>query len=479
MAPPTFMTQRKYIQLISLAKKLDACKNELLRYRREEKTAAAATSVFAVGAGHTGLSIAAQSNPTNMERHLPNGKRNSLKSVTSEPTLGVTKRSVTPHAGRKKRHSDPTPLKKNISKEGTSNGQKIKEEGKLPTAQLSKGATFSEYKAKKKKKKKLQNRTQVFPHPQGTQKSRKKKKTFCTLPKSEVRKRVTSVARCSKKWVLHKQEENTQYTFRSPQGGGDLTAWEGEHHSGDNQIVPVQVEAKLNLMPLVHTSQMMKHPLVIASMLKNSPRKKKSIPLSTQIAKQPLTKPSKSAKTSGGEAHPGNATNKRQNESAPKKGAPLSKGVEISRKKLRSVSRCTAQSAKRTRLQLSPSEGSLQKGISLRGQRGTVGKTIGSTHSRTKRPFPSRSSLRVSPQRRAKRKRQNVTRKTDQKRSLLHALPTQQRSHDQQDADKQMTNRKTVKEFIKALNNSSVIICTKGHKTRPKRGRRKRLHIRV
>ncbi|GAB65388.1 hypothetical protein PCYB_061200, partial [Plasmodium cynomolgi strain B] len=253
--------------------------------------------------------------------------------------------------------------------------------------------------------------------------------------------------RCSKKWVLHKQEENAEYTFRSPQGGNELTTWEGVHHSGDNQVVPVQVEAKLNLMPIVHTNQVMEGPPVIAPMLSNSPGKKKSILLSTQRGKQALTKPSKNAKTSGEEeeeAHPDSATNKRQNESAPKKGAPLSKrGVDISRRKLRSLSRRTAQSAKSIRPQPSPSRGSLQKGISPRGPRGTVGKTVGhtvgrsvgSTHSRAKRALPSRPSLRASPLRSAKRKKQN-------------------RCHDHQEGEKQKDNRKNVKEFIKALNNS-------------------------
>ncbi|CAA9987069.1 conserved Plasmodium protein, unknown function [Plasmodium knowlesi strain H] len=485
MAPPTFMTQRKYIQLISLAKKLDACKNELLRYRRGEKTAVLPTSIAPVGEGYTGLSIAGQNKPTNMERRLPKsernmagGKRNKIKSVASEPTLGVTKRNVTPQMGRKKRHSDPTPLKKSFSKEGNSNGQNIKDEGVVPRVYLAKGATFSEYKAKKKKKKKIQNKAQISSHHKGTQNSRKKKKKFCTLPKTDFSKRITSVARCNKKWVLHK-EGNSEYTFRSPEGGGDLTTWNRENHSGNNQMVPCQVKEKLDLMPLVHTNQVMERPPDISPMLSNSTKKKKSIPLSTERGKQPLTKPSKNERTSDLESHLANDTKKRQDEPAAKKGIPLYKGVEISRRKLRSVSRCTTQSAKHTRPQLSSSRGSLQKGISTRGACATLDKTVGNTQKRAKRVLPSRPSLRASPLRNAKRKRQSVTRKTATKRSLLHAPPTQQRYLDHQDGEKQRANRKTVKDFMKALNNSSVIICTNGHKKRPKRGRRKCLHTRV
>ncbi|KMZ94278.1 hypothetical protein PVMG_02504 [Plasmodium vivax Mauritania I] len=340
MTPPTFMTQRKYLQLISMAKKLDACKSELLRYRRGEKTAAVAATPGAVD-GHTGLPLAGQNNPTNMERRPPKGerdaargKRNSLKSVASEPIIRTTKRSVTPQMGRKKRHSDPTPLAKSFAIEETPGAQKMKDEGGLPRRQLAKAATVGEYKAKKKKKKKLQNTTQVFPHPKGTQKSRKKKKSFSTLPKMEISKR-----------------ENDEYTFRSP-------------HSADDQTVPAQVEAKLNLMPPVHTSRVREDPPDMPSMLSKLTEKKKSIHLPTHGAKKPLSKQSKSAKTLGEEGHPGNATNKRENESATKKGAPLSKGGDISRRKLRSVSRCTAQSAKGTRPQVSPSRGSLRKGVS-------------------------------------------------------------------------------------------------------------------
>ncbi|EUD64937.1 hypothetical protein C922_04669 [Plasmodium inui San Antonio 1] len=470
MAPPTFMTQRKYIQLISLAKKLDACKNELLRYRRGENSAPAATvpstPIAAGGVDHIGLLIAGQNNPTNMETRLPKrqrnmrgGKRNSLKSVASEPTLRTSRSIVTPQMGRKKRHSDPTPLTKAFPREKTQNQQKIRNKGELPRGKLAKGKALGQYKPKKKKKKKLQNTTQIFPHPKGTQKSRKKKKTFCTLPKIEDSRRITSVARCSKKCVLHKQEEETEYTFRSP-------------HSGDDQMVPVQVQAKLDVMPLVHTSQMMERHSVIASILSNSPGKK-SIPLSKQRRKQQLTKPSKSAETAGEEAHHGNTTNKRQDESAPRKGAPLSKGADISRRKLTSLSRCTPQSAKHTRPQLGPSRGSLQRGISPKRPRSTVGKTVTGTQSTTKRALPSRPSLRASPLRSVRRKRQNITRNTAPKRRLLCAPATQHPCHDHQDGEKQRANRKTVKEFIRALNRSSVIICTEGHRTRPKRGRRR------
>ncbi|KJP86195.1 hypothetical protein AK88_04166 [Plasmodium fragile] len=420
MAPPTFMTQGKYIQLLSLAKKLHACKNELLRYKRGETSATAATCITPMGGSHTGLSIATQSNPTKMERRLPKGefyttseKRNSIKSVSSEPTLRTTKRSATPQPGRKKRQSDPTPLRTSFTKERIANAHKIKDEYELHIGQLAKGTTRGEYKAKKKKKKKLKSKTQVLPHNKGTQKSRKKKKkTFCTLPKHEVSKRITNIARCSKKWVLHKQEENAEYTFRSPHGAPHLTAWEGARNSGENEIVPVRVETKLQMSPLLHTSQVMEDPPVIASMRNNSSRKNNSTALSTQRGKQPRTKPSKSEKTSSEGTHPAHATNKRHNESAPKKEGPFSKGAQISR--------------------------------------------------------------RIT-----KRKRQNVTRKTAPKRSILHAPPTQQRGHDYQEGEKQSANQKTVKEFIKALNNSSVIICTKGHKTRPKRSRRKCLHTKV
>ncbi|GAW79879.1 hypothetical protein PGO_060230 [Plasmodium gonderi] len=503
------ISQKKYIELINLAKKLYSCQNELLCYQREEKTMQGegdnkvtkkSLNIVTNGEKKSLLDMSKVGNHLiKKEFKISKETLNIHKSATRESKRVTKIKSITINTRKNKRKRDSSHLGKTFTKHNNShlvrsiktkengnNDSKKKEQMSILTGEEQAKRIVpppDSFKKKKKKKKNSEVTIQKFPNSKITEKKKnveiyltnttqkrkkRKKKYMCTFSKTNTNKgNIINLVKCAKNEVLQKVEpSNTHYTFNNPQNKSALTD-EGKkpqpgskhkmgHHPRHEQAI-TQHEQPL---PIQHisTCSKMEHPGVTTSTAAkkqcyNQQKRKNQRHLSKKRRKHMNSNSNNRVMVEDEECSTVNATHKEQNPSEHKKRASkiFSKNLKNPKRKSHSTSSCKIQLAKYTQPQ-----SRTRKGLLLNNA------------NRSKRKLtPKIVSLQNQ---KWKEKNGRVTRNCAS--NQIYEFNAAKRNRPS--LDKQKDNLKSCKDLIKTLNASSVIICTKNHKKRTKKSLRTR-----